>query len=143
LLLVWGSGSRAEVIGVEPEFPALLEGLMKDYSERAEQLMEMRQKLDEAVATASRGDGMVTVVVGPRGQVRDIRFDPKVYRKLTPSELSESIMKLIAEATADVTRQMQEIMTPFIPEGLSYDQVLGEEGDFTKLLPAPPRIKDF
>lgn len=116
---------------------------MKDYSQLGERLMEMRQKIEETVATASSGDGLVTVVVGPRGQVRDIRLDPKVYRKLTPSELSESIMKLIGEAAADVAQQMQEVVAPFIPEGLSYDQVLGEGGDFTKLLPAPPRIPDF
>jgi DNA-binding protein YbaB len=145
LLPVSGSGSRVEAIGVESEFPASVDGLMKDYTERAKQLIEMRKKLDEAVAiaTAGRGDGLVTVVVGPHGQVRDVRIDPKAYRKLTPSELSESIMKLIAEATADVTHQMQEILAPFIPEGLSYDEVLGEEGDFTKLLPSPPRIPDF
>ena len=42
-------------------------------------------------ATATRPDGLVTVVVGPRGQVQDIRLDPRVYRKLDSGELSRAI----------------------------------------------------
>ncbi len=119
------------------EFRASLEELMDDYSERIKRLKQMRSDLDKVSATASRPDGLVTVVVGPRGMVRDIRLDPRVYRKLDSGELSQAIMQLIAEATTDVSGQMKEIMTPFMPEGVEYDGVLGEEGDFTAFLPQP------
>lgn len=124
------------------ELRASLEELMEDYNRQVGRLREMRRALDQVSATAGRGDGLVTVVVGPRGQVQDIRFDPKVYRKLTPSELSRAIMQLIAEATAAASDQMQKIMAPFMPEGLSYEQVLGDKGDFTAFLPQPPAAPD-
>jgi DNA-binding protein YbaB len=124
------------------EFRASLEELMDDYSQQVGRLNEMRHDLDKVSATATREDGLVTVVVGPRGQVQDIRLDPRVYRKLDSGELSRAIMKLIGEATADVSEQMQKIMTPFMPEGLSYETALGKDGDFTSFLPQPPTAPD-
>jgi DNA-binding protein YbaB len=97
------------------EFRASLEELMDDYSKQVGRLDEMRRDLDEVSATATWPDGMVTVVVGPRGQVQDIRLDPRVYRKVDSGELSRAIMQLIGEATAKVSEQMQKIMTPFMP----------------------------
>src|SRR6185312_17400358 len=108
------------------EFRASLEELMEDYSKQVGRLNEMRRDLDKVSATATRPDGLVTVVVGPRGAVQDIRLDPRVYRKLDSGELSQAILKLIAEATADVSAQMKEITTPFMPEGLEYDGALGK-----------------
>jgi DNA-binding protein YbaB len=124
------------------EFRASLEELMDDYSRQVERLQEMRRDLDKVSATATRPDGLVTVVVGPRGQVQDIRLDPRVYRKLDSGELSRAIMQLIGEATADVSAQMKKIMTPFMPEGLSYETALGKDGDFTAFLPQPPSAPD-
>jgi hypothetical protein len=33
-------------------------------------------------------------------------------------------------------------MTPFMPEGLSYETALGKDGDFTAFLPQPPTAPD-
>ncbi|WP_246121466.1 YbaB/EbfC family nucleoid-associated protein [Actinoallomurus bryophytorum] len=110
---------------------------MDDYSKQVGRLNEMQRDLDKVSATATRPDGLVTVVVGPRGQVQDIRLDPRVYRRLDSDELSRAIMQLIGEATTDVSEQMKKIMTPFMPEGLSYETTLGKDGDFTAFLPKP------
>jgi DNA-binding protein YbaB len=91
------------------------------YQQRVERLNEMRRALADVAATAKRPDGLVTVVVGAQGQVRDIRLDPRVYRKLDSGELAQAIMKLIAEATAEVSEQMRRIMTPFTPDGVPAD----------------------
>jgi DNA-binding protein YbaB len=79
----------------------------------------MRRELTEVGATAKRPDGLVTVVVGPQGQVKDIQLDPRVYRKLDSGELAAAIMELISQATAEVSAQMRTIMSPFIPGGVS------------------------
>ena len=122
------------------ELRASLEGLMEDYGRRIERLRKMQQDLREVGATAKSKDGLVTVVVGPRGRVQDITLDPRVYRRLSTSELSQTIMSLIGEATSDVADQMQKIMAPFMPEGMAFDEVLGEKGDLTMLLPQPPAV---
>jgi DNA-binding protein YbaB len=124
------------------ELRASLEELMEDYSRQVGRLKEMQRDLERVSATATRADGLVTVVVGPRGQVRDIRLDPRVYRKLDSGNLSGAIMRLISEATADISEQTKMIMTPFMPEGVSYDDALGQDGDFTAFLPRPPATPD-
>jgi DNA-binding protein YbaB len=124
------------------ELRASLEELLEDYSRQVGRLKEMQRDLEMVNATATRADGLVTVVVGARGQVRDIRLDPRVYRKLDSGALSGVIMRLISEATADVSEQTKRIMTPFMPEGVSYDDSLGEDGDFTAFLPQPPTTPD-
>jgi DNA-binding protein YbaB len=107
------------------------EELMAGFARQTERLQEMRRDLEKISVTASRPDGLVTVVVGPYGQLQDLRFDPRVYRRLDSGELARAIMELVSEATADVTEQLRKIMTPLVPEGLSP----GEETDFAALLP--------
>jgi DNA-binding protein YbaB len=115
---------------------------MDDHSQQGERLNQMRRDLEQVSATATRADGLVTVVVGAHGQVTDIRFDPRVYRKLSSGELSQAVMRLIDQATTEVTEQTRQIMTPFLPEGLSYENALGEKGDFTTFLPKPATPTD-
>ena len=115
---------------------------MEDYSRHAERLQQMRRELQQVSATATHKDGLVTVVVGPEGRLQDIQFDPRAYRRLTTAELSDVVMKLVAEATADVADQMEKIMKPFMPEGVPYEQVLGEKSDFTAFLPQPPSASE-
>jgi hypothetical protein len=59
------------VTGVRAELRASLDEMMVGYNQQLERLKEMRRALDEVSATAKSRDGMVTVVVGPRGQVQD------------------------------------------------------------------------
>lgn len=104
-------------MSAEPDAPLGTPG--DDYAKRIEQLKEMRRELAEVGATAKRPDGLVTVVVGAQGQVKDIRLDPRVYRKLDSGELAAAIMELISQASAEVSKQMRTIMTPFMPGGPS------------------------
>ncbi|MCC5578080.1 YbaB/EbfC family nucleoid-associated protein [Microtetraspora sp. AC03309] len=69
---------------------AMIESLTEEYI-RAGPAREMYGRLGELTVTSHSEDGMVTVTVGPRGQVRNIELDPRVYRKSSPSELSHSI----------------------------------------------------
>ncbi len=124
------------------EFRASLGGLADDLSRTLGRLQEMQRDLRQVTATARDKDGLVTVVVGPRGQLQDVRLDSRVYRRLTPSELSQTIMKLVGEATADVSGQLQTIMNPFLPEGVPYEEILGEKGDLTSLLPQAPSVRE-
>ncbi|MGV9772977.1 YbaB/EbfC family nucleoid-associated protein [Streptosporangium sp. NPDC003464] len=119
------------------EFRAVMDGLVEDYNRQAGQLREMYGKLSELTATARSEDRMVTVTVGARGQVRDIQFDPRVYRKLSPSELAQSVMDQIGAATAEVAERTRELMAPFVPEGLPYEEIFGEGADFASFLPQP------
>jgi DNA-binding protein YbaB len=99
------------------EFDASVGTPGDDYAERTRRLDQMRRDLEEVEATARRPDGLITVVVGAQGRLRDLRLDPRVYRKLDSGDLARAILELTSEATAEVTERMRQIMTPFVPGG--------------------------
>ncbi|GAT67602.1 DNA-binding protein [Planomonospora sphaerica] len=117
------------------EFRAAMDGLAAEYDRQAERLREVYGRLGELSATACSRDRMVTVTVGPRGRVQKIEFDPRVYRRLSPSELAQTIMEQIDAATAEVAEGTRELMAPFVPEGLPYEEVFGEGVDLASFLP--------
>jgi DNA-binding protein YbaB len=114
----------------------LLEQLVQEVNQQTEQLGKMHQKARELSATATSKDGMVTVTVGPRGEVRTIEFDPRVYRKLSPSALSTVIVEQIGRATSQVSGEMRELMAPFVPD-LPFEDLFGAGTSFESFLPDP------
>ncbi|WP_067172417.1 YbaB/EbfC family nucleoid-associated protein [Microtetraspora niveoalba] len=127
------------------EYQAMIEGLAEEYNRQAVRLRETYGRLSELSATCRSEDGMVTVTIGSRGEVRGIEFDPRVYRKLSPSELSRSIMELIAKGSAEIAEGTRELMAPLVPEGLPYEELFGEGVDLSSFLPQPvdlPRKED-
>ncbi|MGW4797788.1 YbaB/EbfC family nucleoid-associated protein [Nonomuraea sp. NPDC004297] len=114
----------------------LLEQLVEDVNQQTEQLKRMQESMRELSATARSRDGMVSVTVGPRGEVRAIEFDPRVYRKLSPSELSDSIVEQIRHATRQVSGELKELMGPFVPD-LPFEDLFGDETSFESFLPQP------
>ncbi|WP_049570411.1 YbaB/EbfC family nucleoid-associated protein [Nonomuraea sp. SBT364] len=114
----------------------LLEQLVQEVNQQTEQLARMQEKMRDLSATARSKDGMVTVTVGPRGEVRTIEFDPRVYRKLSPSELSALIVEQIGRATSQVSGEMKELMHPFVPD-LPFEDLFGDGTSFESFLPGP------
>ncbi|TDC02309.1 YbaB/EbfC family DNA-binding protein [Nonomuraea longispora] len=114
----------------------LLEQLVQEVNQQTEQLKQMQEKVRDLSATSRSKDGMVSVTVGPRGDVRTIDLDPRVYRKLSPSELSASIVEQIGKAARQVRGDMKEVMEPFVPD-LPTDDLFGEDMSFEAFLRRP------
>ncbi|MFF0307467.1 YbaB/EbfC family nucleoid-associated protein [Streptosporangium sp. NPDC004379] len=124
-------------------FPQTIKAMAHEYNRQAERLRQAYSELAELTATARSDDQMVTVTVGPRGQIQNIELDPRVYRKLSPSELSQSIMEQIGAAVAQTAERTKELMEPFLPAGLPYEQVFGEEASLESFLPQPVDLRRF
>jgi len=122
------------------EFGLSIEALAKEYNRQARELRTAYDRLAELTATAESRDGLVRVTVGPRGQVRDIELDPRVYRKLSPSQLARAIMEQIGGATEQVADRTKELMAPFMPQGLPLEEMLGEGADIGSFLPKPVKL---
>lgn len=112
----------------------VLEQLVQEVNRQTEQIRDMHEKIRDVSASATSKDGMVTVTVGARGDVRKIDFDPRVYRKLSPSELSASLVEQIGAATRTVSGELKETMQPFAPADLPFEDLFGEEVDFPSFL---------
>ncbi|HEX2314101.1 MAG TPA: YbaB/EbfC family nucleoid-associated protein [Thermomonospora sp.] len=114
------------------EWQAHIDELLKEYREKRAQLRELQERLATAQATATAADEMVTVTVGPQGQIKNIEFDPRVYRRLSPTELADAIMEAAEAAAAQVRQEVQEAVTPLAPPDI-------ENFDLNRILGAPPR----
>lgn len=117
---------------------ARLEQLLGEYDRMRGNLAGLQQRLASAHGEASSQDGSVRVTVGPRGELRALEIGPRAYRHLSPSELAAEIVRLSGEATASVTGQLQEVMAPFLPAGVSYADAAAGNADLSAWAPPKP-----
>ncbi|MEV4059891.1 YbaB/EbfC family nucleoid-associated protein [Nonomuraea dietziae] len=125
----------------EDAFRLAMEDMAREYNRQAAQLKQAYTQLREMKAVGKSGDGMVTVTVGPRGQVQNIELNPRVYGKLSPSELAHAILEQISAASGEVVERTKELMSPFVPEGLPYEEFFGDESSLDALLPQPINLE--
>lgn len=69
-------------------------------------------------ATARSEDGMVEVTVGPRGQLVDLKLDPRIYRKPNSTELANKIVETTRRASEDAMNQGKQIVDQNTPAEL-------------------------
>jgi DNA-binding protein YbaB len=115
-----------------------LEQLLGEYDRLRGNLATMQQRLASAQAEAKSDDGSVRVTVGPRGELRGLEIGPRAYRHLSPSELAAEILRLSTKATASVQDQLEEVMAPFLPAGVSYADAASGTADLSAWAPSRP-----
>ena len=120
-----------------------IEQLLGAYDRVKANVGQMRQRLAEAEGRAETKDGSVKVTVGPRGELRGLQLDPRAYRRFSPSELAAEILELTGQATRDVQRKVGEAMAPFLPEGVSVEQLTGGDVDPAGWRPPPGSVRDL
>lgn len=108
---------------------ARVEQLLGDYDKVRGNLAAMRERLASALGEARTPDGSVRLTVGPRGDLRALEIGPRAYRRLSPSELAEEIMELSRQARDDVQKQLERVVAPFLPDGVSYADVMAGQAD--------------
>jgi DNA-binding protein YbaB len=123
---------------MRPEWQAHIDELLGEYHKKRADLQKLQETMASAEATVTAADEMVTVRVGPQGRLLGLEFNPRVYRKLSPSELAEAVLAAVQEATAQVADQVRAATEPLTPENASYEPVSGERLDLSKFLPEHP-----
>jgi DNA-binding protein YbaB len=71
----------------------------------AERLRTMRGQLRDIRATEYSPDGLITAVVGGRGELLELELDPRVLREQNASALAKSIMDTVRAATDAAGRE--------------------------------------
>lgn len=90
--------------------------LMAQFERMRSGVGDLQQKLKAVKATVTSADGLVTVVVGPRGQVIKIDLDPRIYRRPNAKELSATVTETIRKATEKAMAEVETLMKPFVPD---------------------------
>src|SRR4051795_10792810 len=89
----WGEGAR-----MRPDWQAHIDELLAEYRQKRADLKKLQETMASAEATVTAADDMVTVRVGPQGRLLGLEFNPRVYRRLSPSELAEAVLAAVQEA---------------------------------------------
>jgi DNA-binding protein YbaB len=124
---------------VEADHRAQVEELLADYRRSREQLSTVHRKLATLQASATSEDGLVTVTVGPQGQLTELIIVESAYRKLRPHELAATIVSLTGKAAAKVSRTAGETIAPVLPPDTDPEALLRGTADLTpaELKPEP------
>jgi DNA-binding YbaB/EbfC family protein len=82
-----------------------LAGLMKQASQMQQKMQDMQAKLEAMDIEGESGAGMVRVTLSGKGEMKQLRIDPKLA---DPAEL-EVLEDLIIAAHADAKRRLETI----------------------------------
>lgn len=88
---------------------------LAEYARIADQVRSMRDGVDDIRATAYSDDGLVTAVVGGRGEVLELELDPRVYRDQDPDALATSIVATIRDAGEEAERSAIRFAEKLLP----------------------------
>jgi DNA-binding protein YbaB len=85
------------------------------YAQLQRDLLALQKSIDEVSETAYSSDRTVAATVGPRGELKELVLDPRIYRKTDAKALAATITQTIWDATAAVTTRLVELTRPLLP----------------------------
>ncbi|WP_031172647.1 YbaB/EbfC family nucleoid-associated protein [Streptosporangium roseum] len=91
-----------------------IDKLLKGADEQFARMEEMQKSMADLVGHAQDDDGLVTVEYAAEG-IRELKLHPKAMR-LSAGELAEKVKDVIAAATADLQKQVNEVMAEVFGE---------------------------
>ncbi|TCP53582.1 hypothetical protein EV191_104149 [Tamaricihabitans halophyticus] len=92
-------------------FMEIMDGLRQSL----QNIPDAQQELLELTGEATSDDGLLTVVVGPRGQLVDVQIDPRLFRTPDAVSLRSLLLEVNAAAIASLTDQVNNAMADQIP----------------------------
>jgi DNA-binding protein YbaB len=120
-----------------------LSSMFEEYRAVRARIERFSDDVAAMTATARSIDGCATVTVGPQGELRDLRLDPELARRLDLRTLAARILEASAAAGAQARerlgRTLAEVMPPHLRHLVSPDGIVDVRSllpsDFTSLLP--------
>lgn len=115
-----------------------LDELFQSYQRKREEMTALQEKLRAASATVTSDSGLVTVTVGARGDITELKLNTQAYRKMPAAQLCQQITETIQKAKKAASAQVKGAMKPLLPPGMSFDALVDGKFDLNSVLPAKP-----
>ncbi|TYK43071.1 YbaB/EbfC family nucleoid-associated protein [Actinomadura decatromicini] len=130
-----GIGDLPDVIEALPD---MIEEFVEDFGRRRGELRELREEIKKARTTVSADRRVLTVTVGPLGELVSLKFNDENYRDLAPTDLADLIVRTVEKAREKAMGKMSETLSPALPRGLDWDAVMNGRLDLADILPENP-----
>ena len=118
------------------QLKALYSQLLDEADDVKSRVMDFKERSAAVEGRARTPEDDIRVTVGPHGDLRSLEIDPRAYRKLGPSELSEEIVELCKKAHRDAGEKVGELMKSTL--GRDFDVEAFLRGDAQP--PRPSRL---
>lgn len=112
-----------------------LDELAAEYQRLRDLALQTQERTRTVTATVTSAKNLLTVTVGPNGELQSLIFNSRSYRNMAPAELAHVILETVDRARAAVNRELTELMPAALPAGMSIGGVLNGEIDLSGLLP--------
>lgn len=120
---------------------ARMEELLGTYEKMRAGVADVRARVREVTGSASSGDGGVKVTVDQHGALTALEIDARTYRRSSPTELADTILELAAKANREARAKSSEILRPFLPNDVSFDDIVDGTADIS-IMPAAPLTEE-
>src|SRR2546427_10502341 len=117
------------------ELWARYDQLLTEYERTQKRLVGVRERLQALRVKAESKDGLVKVTVGPRGNLVGLELDAKATRRLSATELAETILETAKRANGKLSEQAREVYGSFLPDNVGYEQMLDGDVDLAAFMP--------
>ncbi|MET8150009.1 YbaB/EbfC family nucleoid-associated protein [Actinoplanes sp. NPDC049668] len=94
---------------------ARLDDVYGQYHRLRSGMDDMQRQLAELRVSAESDDGLILATVGPRGELLDLRLDPRIYRDLDADALARKIVATVERAAAKTSAQVEELVAGCLP----------------------------
>ncbi|WIM99926.1 YbaB/EbfC family nucleoid-associated protein [Actinoplanes oblitus] len=101
--------------------PSALLSVVRELRQTVGEAAQTQRQVLTVTGTATSPDGLITVVVGPRGQLVDLRIDPRVYRQPNAGALAATILATARAAVEQAVEKTAAIVDAKLPK---VDQIL-------------------
>ena len=95
--------------------PAEVRGTLAEYERIAEQVRAMRDGIENVRATNHSDDGLVTAVVGGRGELLELELDPRIFRDQDAPGLAAAILATVSGAAEEAEQEAVRFAERLIP----------------------------
>jgi DNA-binding protein YbaB len=112
--------------------------LLDEYERMRANLGAAQTRMRAVHGTSRSSDASVTVSVDFQGTLTGLELSPRAYSRYSPSLLASEILRLVGEARAQVTREVGEVMAPFLPQGVDFAALAAGQGDAAQFAVAGP-----
>ncbi|MFH8579371.1 YbaB/EbfC family nucleoid-associated protein [Streptomyces zaomyceticus] len=110
------------------DFDGILKDAMSALHDQRDRMLAAKRELDAATASVTSKDRMVSVTVGPQGQVVSMTFHTKAYQSMAPAELAAALIAVLNEARAKMGSHVIEHIKGFQDFGGHLRSVTGLAG---------------
>lgn len=102
------------------------DGLRADFQRMLTEGPEAAARARRITVTCRSRDGLVSVTVGPRGDLVTLDIDPRVFRRPDSRALADTIVETVQAAAAEAEQQVVETMSAVLPREAVEAQLSGD-----------------